>query len=116
MPSFTIEGRDYELITLDQLPDMELGDLEILTEFGKIDLEALDDIKITMPVVIALVLISMRRTNPDATIADARRGKISVLTVLAEQIANSNGAPPPTGRARSGRPRSKNASDSSRGT
>jgi hypothetical protein len=121
--SFTVEDREYELITLDQLGDMELGDLEILEEVGGLDLGTLDDpdgVPVTVKLVIALTYVSMLRSNPDATPAMARRAKaVGVVGSLAEQVANttSNGAGrPPTTRAPSGRQRSKNASASGRGT
>jgi len=111
MPSFTIEGRDYELITLDQLPDMELGELEILEDVGGLDIAALDEgAAVTAKLVIALVFLSMRRANPDATVEDARRAKVSVVEALAAQIANEDGAVPPTPREPSGHQHSKNAS------
>jgi hypothetical protein len=123
MPSFTIEGREYELLTLDQLPDMELGDLEILEDAGGLNVGALEDpegVPVTVKLVIALVYISMLKSNPSATLEQARRAKIGVLEALAEQVAsdggNGNGAGPPTGRVGSGRPRSKKHSASSRGT
>jgi hypothetical protein len=70
--------------------------------------------------VIALTYLSMLKSNPDATPEMARKAKaVGVVESLAEQVANTtaNGdGRPPTGRAASGRPRSKSASDSGRGT
>ena len=98
-------------------------DREILEEVGGIDIASLDDpegVNVTVKLVIALAYLSMLRTNPEATPADARRAKaVGVVGGLAEQVANttSNGDAkrPPTGRARNGRPRSKTASASNRG-
>jgi hypothetical protein len=121
--TFTVEDREYELITLDQLADMELGELEILEEVGGLDLATLDDpdgVPVTVKLVIALTYLSMLRSNPDATPTMARRAKaVGVVESLAEQVANttSNGeASPPTKRAGNGHPRSKNASASGPGT
>lgn len=114
MPSFTIEGRKYELITLDNLSDMELGELEILEEVGGLNVGTISDgVDVTVKLVLALVYISMLRSNPDATVEQARRAKVSVLEALAEEVAND--VVPPTVRAASGRPASKNALASSRG-
>jgi hypothetical protein len=120
--SFTVDGREYELITLDQLADMELGDLEILEEVGGLDLATLDDpdgVPVTIKLVVALTYVSMLKSNPDATLAMARKAKaVGVVESLAEQVANTttNGAAsPPTKRAASGHPRSKSASASGPG-
>lgn len=120
MATFTVDGREYELVTLDQLADMELGDLEILEEVGGLDLSTLDDpdgIPVTVKLVIALTYLSMRRSNPDATPELARQAKvIGVVGSLAEQVANTNGAAsPPTGRAPNGRRGSRSVSASGRG-
>jgi hypothetical protein len=116
--SFTVGEKTYELIRLEQLPDMELNELEVLEEVGGINLRELEDIAVTVRLVKALVYVSMRRSDPAATIEDAGHVKLSVLNALAGEVANTNGdaADPPTGRGRSGRRASASASDSSPGS
>ena len=106
MPSFVVDGQEYELVSFDQLDDMTLDEVEILEEAGaSLDSLTAGDVGVTTKLVKGLVLISMRRVNPEATVQDAGRVKLSVLSVLAESVANAEGdAVPPTAPAGSGSP------------
>lgn len=102
MASFTVDGVEYELVSLDQMDDLMLDEVEILEEAGaSLDDLTSGDVGVTIKLVKGLVLISMRRANPDATIRDAGRVKLSVLSALAEDVANGD-AVPPTAPASSG--------------
>jgi hypothetical protein len=96
--TFTLGDVSYGLIGLDEIKDMTLGELEILETQGGLDLNQLDDVPVTVRLVVALVHVSMLRTNPDAEYADAKLVKVSVLEQLSEVVANSTSddADPPT--------------------
>jgi hypothetical protein len=67
-------------ITID-LDDMELGESEFFEEVTGKRLDEMGDGELTTKAIIALVTISQRRTNPDYSLDDARKVKISELRV-----------------------------------
>ena len=91
MAGFTVDGVEYELLSFDNLDDFTLGDLRVLEEDGGLSLSALTagEIQITARLVIALILLSMRRVNPAAVMSDAERVPMTVL----EQLMAASASP-----------------------
>lgn len=100
MPSFTIEGREYELLTLDDFDDLTLDEVTVLEETAGInmsDFASKDGVSVSAKLLTGLLLISMQRVNPAATKKQAGSIKVSVLNTLMEAVANSeDDADPPT--------------------
>lgn len=81
----TLDGEKYSL------EDFELGDLEWLEEY----LDAsLDDVKAltSMKAAVAFVYIIKRRDNPEFTLEDARKVKLSVFGDPDTEEPNGNGS------------------------
>ena len=87
--TFSVDGVEYELVSLDSIHDFTLGDLRVLEEEGGLKLSDLvdGDVGITTRLILALVLLSMRRVNPAASLADAEKVSIGVLESLAGDVA-----------------------------
>lgn len=89
----TIDGTQHKL------DDFELGDLEWLEEYMD---TTLDDAKAlsSMKAAVGFVFLIKRRENPDFTIEDARKTKLSVFSEIDEPTANGNGAKTPARKRR----------------
>ena len=120
MNEFTVNEKAYTLISLNDLSDLELGELEILEEIGGIDLDNLESVRITTKLMIALVWVSMLRTDPSAPLVDAKRVKLNVLNTLAAGMEGAttgeDAADPPTVPAANGVPDSESVLASVPGT
>lgn len=91
MATFTVDGTEYELVTLDSLNDFTLGDLRVLEEEGGLSLSGLSNggVEVTTKLLLALVLLSMRKKNPDASVVDAEKVPLSVLEGFGGVVANA---------------------------
>ena len=64
--------------------DLDLGEVEFFEEQSGVSLSDLQDGAMTAKAVIALVCVVKRRENPDYTMDDARKVKLSEFSVGAD--------------------------------
>ena len=85
--TITVAGVEYPLLRLD---DLEGGDLELIQQETGADIGALNlgDVRILN----ALVLVVMRRQDPEATIAMARKCKFREIQRVAEWLLTEDEA------------------------
>lgn len=104
MSSFSVGGKTYELLSLGDVANMELGDVEILERLGGLDLSTLPNPPVTIQLAVCLVYMSIRKSEPedewrygDAVFSDpllllARKVKITVLKELTAEVEAENKA------------------------
>lgn len=89
MPNFTVDGVEYPLVTQRELT---FGELELIEEVAGQPLGEIES-KPTTKALMAFVLVSMRRVNPDASLDDVRKAGVTVLDGVAGE-AEADADPP----------------------
>jgi hypothetical protein len=84
MAEFTVDDVTYQMVSLDDIEQLTLGELEIIEEVGQTSLAEFAEGNIGSKAMIALVLVAMRRVDPAATVEMARKAKVGDLAKIGD--------------------------------